>query len=115
MRLDQPLLDLSRVNAAPKNRCARSFFPYQGVRAFAIWLWGACATDRILQLGLLAPAFLFVFVLDRACAEEVLKLTLKDHRFSPAELTVAAGARFNIEVENLDSTPAEFESSDLRV
>lgn len=42
-------------------------------------------------------------------------LTLKDHRFNPAEVTVPAGERFRIEVANQDDTPAEFESSDLRV
>ena len=51
----------------------------------------------------------------RAPAAEPLALTLKDHHFTPAEATVAAGERFRIEVTNQDSTPAEFESSDLRV
>jgi heme/copper-type cytochrome/quinol oxidase subunit 2 len=42
-------------------------------------------------------------------------LTLKDHRFNPAEVTVPAGERFRIEVTNQDDTPSEFESGDLRV
>lgn len=42
-------------------------------------------------------------------------LTLKDHRFTPSDVSVVAGERFRIEVRNQDSTPAEFESSDLRV
>jgi hypothetical protein len=50
-----------------------------------------------------------------AAAEETFKLTLKDHKFTPAELTVPANERFLIEVENLDATPAEFESTDLKV
>ncbi len=49
-----------------------------------------------------------------ACAEETFKLSLKDHRFTPGELTVPANERFLIEVENLDPTPAEFESTDLK-
>jgi len=44
-----------------------------------------------------------------------LTLTLRDHRFVQTEVTVPAGERFRIEVENKDTTPAEFESSDLRV
>jgi hypothetical protein len=48
-------------------------------------------------------------------ADTVLSLTIKDHRFTPTELSVAAGERFRIEVENLDPTPAEFESSGLKV
>ena len=44
-----------------------------------------------------------------------ISLTLKDHRFSPAEPTAPAGKPIVIEVTNLDSTPAEFESKSLRV
>ncbi len=40
-------------------------------------------------------------------------LTLKDHQFSPKELTIPAGQKIKITVKNQDSTPAEFESSDL--
>lgn len=50
-----------------------------------------------------------------ACAEETFKLSLKDHKFTPNALTVPANERFLIEVENLDPTPAEFESTDLKV
>lgn len=50
-----------------------------------------------------------------ARAADTVMLTLKDHRFNPAEVTVPAGERFRIEVTNQDDTPAEFESSDLRV
>ena len=42
-------------------------------------------------------------------------LTLKDHHFTPTDVTVPAGERFRIEVQNQDTTPAEFESNDLRV
>lgn len=44
-----------------------------------------------------------------------VQLTIKDHRFTPAEVSVAAGERFRIEVVNEDATPAEFESAELRV
>ena len=50
-----------------------------------------------------------------AYAAEPITLTLKDHRFTPVDVSVPAGERFRIEVVNQDSTPAEFESSDLRV
>lgn len=50
-----------------------------------------------------------------AWAAEPVRLVLKDHRFTPSEVRVPAGERFRIEVHNQDSTPAEFESSDLRV
>ncbi len=50
-----------------------------------------------------------------AVAAEPVQLTLKDHRFVPAEVSVPAGERFRIEVSNQDATPSEFESNDLRV
>jgi hypothetical protein len=52
-----------------------------------------------------------------AVADESSKLsiTLKDHKFSPAEPTAPAGKPIVIELENQDNTPAEFESKALRV
>jgi hypothetical protein len=44
-----------------------------------------------------------------------VNVTLKDHRFSPAEPTAPAGKPIIIDVSNLDSTPSEFESKTLRV
>lgn len=46
-------------------------------------------------------------------ADPELKLTLKDHRFSPAELTAPAGQKLKLIVENQDATPEEFESYSL--
>jgi len=61
-----------------------------------------------LALALAAPA---------SAADEPAKvsLTLKDHRFSPAETAAPAGKPIVIEVTNSDTTPAEFESKPLRV
>ena len=47
-------------------------------------------------------------------AEESYSLTLKDHKFSPADLTIPAGKKVKVTVKNLDSTPAEFESDDFK-
>ena len=41
------------------------------------------------------------------------RMTLKNHAFDPAELTVPAGKRLVLVVHNADDTPAEFESSEL--
>jgi hypothetical protein len=49
-----------------------------------------------------------------ALAADPVQLVLKDHRFTPAEVSVPVGERFRIEVTNGDATPAEFESGDLR-
>ena len=42
-------------------------------------------------------------------------LTIKNHRFSPAEIKVPANQRVAITVINDDATPEEFESSALKV
>lgn len=54
---------------------------------------------------LTAPAF----------AADPIMLTLKNNHFTPSAITVRAGERLRIVVKNEDATPAEFESSDLRV
>jgi len=42
-------------------------------------------------------------------------LTIKDHRFSPAEIKVPTNQRVSITVVNEDATPEEFDSSALKV
>jgi heme/copper-type cytochrome/quinol oxidase subunit 2 len=44
-----------------------------------------------------------------------VELSLKEHRFSPADVTVPANQKFQIKVTNGDEAPAEFESHDLKV
>ena len=44
-----------------------------------------------------------------------VSVTLKDHRFLPAEPTAPAGKPIVIDVANQDPTPSEFESKTLRV
>lgn len=41
-------------------------------------------------------------------------LVIKDHKFSPEEITVPAGQKIKLVVHNQDSTPEEFESGDLK-
>jgi hypothetical protein len=58
--------------------------------------------------------FLLAFVPALAlAAPPELKLIIKDHRFSPAELKVPANTKVKLLVENQDATPEEFESHDL--
>ncbi len=40
-------------------------------------------------------------------------LTIRDHKFQPAQLTVPANTQFKVLVHNQDATPSEFESSDF--
>jgi plastocyanin len=41
-------------------------------------------------------------------------LTIREHKFEPAELTVPAGQKIKLLVENQDATPEEFESNELK-
>lgn len=46
-------------------------------------------------------------------ADVEVQLSIKNHRFEPAELKVPAGQRVKLVVHNQDSTPEEFESHAL--
>lgn len=52
-----------------------------------------------------------------AVADEppTIAVTLKDHRFSPAEIHVPTGKPVILKVTNEDSTPEEFDSTALQV
>jgi plastocyanin len=60
----------------------------------------------LVPLGLMTTA--------RAADQSSVVIVIKDHRFVPAEVTVPAGKRVELVIENQDTTPAEFESNDLR-
>jgi plastocyanin len=53
----------------------------------------------------------------RAYAEQEIEATLsiKDHKFEPAELKVPAGKAIKLTVHNLDESAEEFESHDLQI
>ena len=44
-----------------------------------------------------------------------IPLTIEGHRFTPAQITVAAGTPFVLVISNKDKTAEEFESHDLRL
>lgn len=44
---------------------------------------------------------------------DVYTLTIRDHRFEPAELVIPSGRKVKILVVNADPTPEEFESNEL--
>ena len=72
---------------------------------------------RIVSTVSLGLAIALGMGLTLALAEDsaMVSVTLKDHKFSPAEPTAPAGKPIVIEVTNLDPTPSEFESKTLRV
>jgi len=66
---------------------------------------------KVFVLAVLALPLL----LSPAAAEDAeATLSIKDHKFEPAELVVPAGKRIKLTVKNLDPTPEEFESHELR-
>jgi len=69
---------------------------------------------QVFNLGVTTLAILMT-VPAAAWAEDPpsFRLTIKNHAFDPAELTVPAGKRLLLIVRNADDTPAEFESSQL--
>ena len=50
-----------------------------------------------------------------AQAQDALTVTIKNHKFEPAELKVPANKRISLTVVNDDATPEEFESHSLKV
>jgi heme/copper-type cytochrome/quinol oxidase subunit 2 len=47
-------------------------------------------------------------------ADPTFSLSLKDHHFTPSEVTIPANTRVRFLVKNLDATPAEFESDNFK-
>lgn len=60
-----------------------------------------------------AACLLFVAAGTLRAAEPEFRLVLKDHKFSPTEVTVPAGQKVRLVIENQDATPEEFESYSL--
>jgi len=73
----------------------------------------ARTSRRLLPSLLFGSALLLSAAGARADDAVMLSITIKDHKFDPAELHAPAGTPFAIRVKNLNDTPSEFESSDL--
>ena len=58
---------------------------------------------------------LVAFALPALAADgDAYELVIKNHRFSPDRLEIPAGKKVTLVVRNLDDTPEEFESHDLK-
>ena len=68
-----------------------------------------------LEAAALTLGLLFMAPAARADEAVTVSLSLKDHRFQPAEMHAPAGKPIVIVLKNLDPAPAEFESNMLRV
>jgi hypothetical protein len=69
------------------------------------------------RLAIAALTLGLLLMMPAARAEDAVtvNISLKDHRFQPAELHAPAGKPIVIILKNLDPAPAEFESNMLRV
>jgi plastocyanin len=77
----------------------------------------ATTANILTALGPALIAALLAVSAGTASADDTLtlSLTIKDHRFEPAEVHAPAGKPIALQVKNLGSTAAEFESSVLHV
>jgi heme/copper-type cytochrome/quinol oxidase subunit 2 len=62
-----------------------------------------------------ALALPLLFAAPALAQQATVRLTIKDHKFTPSEAHAPANQPLTIIVRNLDSTAAEFESKTLRV
>jgi plastocyanin len=78
---------------------------------------GSASLENMMRftLSIAVLAALIVTTIPAAQAQEPLTITIRNHRFEPAELKVPAGKRVTIYIVNDDPTPEEFESHPLKV
>jgi plastocyanin len=73
-------------------------------------------TTAVLASALIAAVACFGMSGPSLAADEVeATISIKDHKFEPAELKVPAGKAVKLTVKNLDATAEEFESHPLKV
>ncbi len=70
---------------------------------------------RPLHLAVVAAAVLLAPVQVLRAGEDAYTITIRNHRFEPAELKVPSGRRIALTIRNLDPTPEEFESYSLNL
>jgi plastocyanin len=66
------------------------------------------------RLALLSLALILVMATSASAQDPAFTLVIKDHQFQPTEIEVPAGQKIALTVKNNDSTPEEFESTELR-
>ena len=66
------------------------------------------------QLSWLMLAFVFLLGATAAAAQDAeVKIVIREHKFEPEEVTVPAGKKIKLVIENQDATAEEFESYEL--
>jgi plastocyanin len=83
---------------------------------FAAGSWQGRVTRFGAAIAVAAAAVVLAPVFPTSAADETeITLTIKDHKFDPAEIKVPAGKPIKLTVKNLDATAEEFESHPLAV
>jgi len=73
-------------------------------------------TVSALAAGVIAVVALLAAPAQLRSADEIeVTITIKDHKFDPAEVRVPAGKAIKLTVKNLDPSAEEFESKTLKV
>ena len=73
-----------------------------------------CLRHSLKKVLLPVLAGLCLVSLGALAADTDYTLVIEDHRFQPAELSVPAGKKIKLSIENRDATPEEFESHSLK-
>jgi plastocyanin len=66
------------------------------------------------RLVLLSLALVLAMATSASAQDPAYTLVIKDHQFQPTEIEIPAGQKIALTVKNNDSTPEEFESTELR-
>ena len=64
-------------------------------------------------VGIALAGALAAIVTSARADDAQARLTIRDHRFEPAEVVVPAGKKVKLTIENQDATAEEFESYEL--
>jgi heme/copper-type cytochrome/quinol oxidase subunit 2 len=68
----------------------------------------------MLRSALLTLALVLATGTSAGAQEPAYTLVIKDHQFQPTEIEIPAGKKIALLVKNNDTTPEEFESTELR-
>jgi plastocyanin len=69
--------------------------------------------EQNMKARYMAALFVTTLSMQALAAENEFVITIENHKFTPAEITVPAGKKIKLRVENNDATPEEFESHEL--
>lgn len=79
--------------------------------------WHSCPNAQTMRTRLLSASILFcalsLFAAALYAEDGEIRIVIRNHKFEPAEITVPAGKKIKLVIDNQDATPEEFESYEL--